>query len=92
MTLTALFISSVVSAVPAVAFGYWWRGRADAQAAKYLPAANSAASGGEAVARLEIQLNGTVVSTDVCVDLQQLEHLANGCGRTLTELPSTARH
>lgn len=45
-----------------------------------------------ALARVEVQLAGTAVRTDIVIDLLALEAFANGIGKTLTALPSTAKH
>jgi hypothetical protein len=72
MTLTALFVGYVAAAVPAMIFGYWWRGRADARPVeiKTGTGASTAAAGDETLARFEIQVSSTVISTDIHVNLQ----------------------
>ncbi|HSX60230.1 MAG TPA: hypothetical protein VLF18_08535 [Tahibacter sp.] len=88
MTLTMLIIATTVAAVPAVAFGFWWRGRLDRSNAS---TSTQPADDG-AFALVEIQLFGDTVRTQVRVDVQRIEALANGMGKTLSDLPSTAKH
>jgi hypothetical protein len=88
MTFPMLLISTLIASALSVAFGFWWRGRID----RALPTTTVAPTENGAFAVVDIQLFGEHVKTDMRVDLQQMEVLANSMGKTLSDLPSTMRH